>query len=71
MNVLVWPKYDTIIHLIPKFSMCISLKKCVYVKEYTPTTGQAVLMSYLETRKWMHLVSKNLEGLTSLQLTDW
>lgn len=71
MNVLVWPKYDTIIHLIPKFSMCISLKKCVYVKEYKSTTGQAVLMSYLETRKWMNLVSKNLEGLTSLQLTDW
>lgn len=67
MNVLVWPKYDT----FQNFLCILVWKKCVYVKEYTPTTGQAVLMSYLETRKWMNLVSKNLEGLTSLQLTDW
>lgn len=51
MNALVWPKYDKIIHLIPKFSMYISLKKCVYVKEFKSTTGQAVLIRYLETRK--------------------
>lgn len=69
MNALVWPRYDKIIHLLPKFSMYISLKKCVYVKEYQ-SLGQAVLMRYLEGRKRMNLVSKNLGGLTSLQLTD-